>query len=32
LRPGRYRLSLVAHDAGGTAKAKNARFRIVRAR
>jgi uncharacterized repeat protein (TIGR01451 family) len=32
LAPGRYRLSLVAHDAGGTAKAKNASFRIVRAR
>jgi hypothetical protein len=32
LKPGRYRLGLIAHDAGGTAKAKNLSFRIARAK
>jgi CSLREA domain-containing protein/uncharacterized repeat protein (TIGR01451 family) len=30
LKPGRYRLRLIAHDAGGSAKPKNLGFRIVR--
>jgi hypothetical protein len=29
LAPGRYRLRLAPHDAGGTAKAKSVSFRIV---
>jgi CSLREA domain-containing protein/uncharacterized repeat protein (TIGR01451 family) len=32
LAPGRYRLSLIAHDAGGTARARNVGFRIVGAK
>jgi uncharacterized repeat protein (TIGR01451 family) len=31
LPPGRYRLRLIPHDAGGTAKAKSVSFRILRA-
>jgi uncharacterized repeat protein (TIGR01451 family) len=32
LAPGRYRLRLIPHDAGGTGKGKNAAFRIVAAK
>ena len=30
LKPGRYRMRLIAHDAGGSARPKNLGFRIVR--